>query len=366
MAQEEIKFSIADNGSASSPDGANVDLVVTYDPSMVNSDGAFIVTDVTGSIQKLSPSGQVVGTDQVTGLEPTSGTVATDNELFIRTDPTTMPIVTSEGFAFTIDNKADTLRPDGTTPGYIELDDENGSEAGFSHTDTPDYGLLSFLSNGNPATNFTETAVTCFVTGTQIRTMRGDVAVEHLAAGDLVVTASGETRAIRWIGHRTMDCSRHPAPAEVMPVRIAAHAFGPDRPARDLVVSPGHAICVEMMGENLIPASSLLNGTTIVQQDVQRVTYWHVELDSHDLLLAENLPAESYLDMDNRSFFADAAAVMLHATPDAPVMTHADFCRPFHASGLVVEAVRQATLGIARRQTYAATSSDPAASSSSS
>ena len=62
-----------------------------------------------------------------------------------------------------------------------------------------------------------------------------------------------------------------------------------------------------MLGEVLIPASSLVDGTTIVQEHVERFTYWHVELDSHDILLAENLPAESYLEMSNRGFFTDAA-----------------------------------------------------------
>ncbi len=40
----------------------------------------------------------------------------------------------------------------------------------------------------------------------------------------------------------------------------------------------------------------LINGTTITREPVVAVTYWHVELDAHDILLAEGLPAESYLD----------------------------------------------------------------------
>ena len=83
-------------------------------------------------------------------------------------------------------------------------------------------------------------SVTCFVTGTMIRTTRGDCAVEDLATGDAAVTASGEMRPIIWLGHRTSKCARHPRPHEVMPVRIAAYASGENRPARDLLVSPGH------------------------------------------------------------------------------------------------------------------------------
>ena len=184
----------------------------------------------------------------------------------------------------------------------------------------------------------------CFVSGTLIRTERGDVMVEALAVGDLVVTASGTHRPIRWIGHRVTDCRRHPHPDEAQPVRVLAHAFGHQRPMRDLRVSPGHALCVDLLGEVLIPAATLVNGSTIVQEDVDRVTYWHVELDSHDILLAENMPAESYLDMGNRPFFAEAGLIALDGGPDVRVegsdRTHADFCRPFHVDGPVVEAVR--------------------------
>jgi hypothetical protein len=155
------------------------------------------------------------------------------------------------------------------------------------------------------------------------------------------VTTSGARRPIVWIGHRVLDCRNHPSPNEVMPVRISAHAFGPNRPARDLYVSPGHAICVDLIGEVLIPAAALVNGTTIQQIEMDSVTYWHVELDSHDIILAENLPAESYLDMENRTFFKENGVVAFNTIPpDASSLTHADFCRPFHMDGTLVEAAR--------------------------
>ncbi len=198
----------------------------------------------------------------------------------------------------------------------------------------------SALVNGTTGDAYTP-APPCFVTGTLIRTVRGDVAVEDLSVGDLAVTASGATRPIIWIGQRTTECARHPRANEVLPVRIAAHAFAENRPARDLVVSPGHSIAVDLLGEVLIPASSLINGTTIRQESAERVTYWHVELESHDLLVTENLPTESYLDMGNRGFFPrPGEALALHGVPDAAPATHADFCRPFHATGPVVDFVR--------------------------
>ena len=186
-------------------------------------------------------------------------------------------------------------------------------------------------------------ATVCYCTGTRIRTTRGDVAVEDLRVGDLAVTASGEQRPIRWIGHRVTETSRYTDPHLVMPVRVCAHAFGEGRPARDLRLSPGHALCLDLMGEVLIPVMALINGSTVVQEEVESVTYWHVELDRHDILLAENMPAESYLDMANRRFFAEGDVVDILATPDgeATSRTHADFCRPFYAAGSFVAVARQ-------------------------
>ena len=180
----------------------------------------------------------------------------------------------------------------------------------------------------------------CFASGTRIRTERGDVAVEALRIGYRVVTSSGRLREVRWLGHRTLESRKHPHPAAVMPIRIAAHAFGKNRPARDLDVSPGHAICVDVGGEVLIPAAALVNGTSIRQVSCDAVTYWHVELESHDILLAEGLPAESYLEMGNRGFFKEADVVSLGAEPDGRGPTHADFCRPYHDHGPLLDAVR--------------------------
>ena len=171
------------------------------------------------------------------------------------------------------------------------------------------------------------------------------MAVEDLRIGDIVVTASGEHRPIRWLGHRVINCRSYPDSANIMPIRIAAQALGKNKPARDLYVSPGHSICVNLIDEVLVPASALINGSTITQLDVDEVTYWHVELSSHDVLLAENLPAESYLEMGNRGFFRESDVTTLAALPDAPVdaaeMTRSGFCRPFHADGRIVDAIKQ-------------------------
>ncbi len=181
-------------------------------------------------------------------------------------------------------------------------------------------------------------AAPCFVRGTRIRTPRGEVAVEALAIGECVVTASGEARAIAWIGWRMVDCTRHPEPRKVWPVRIAAGAFGRGAPRRDLFLSPDHAVFVD---DVLIPVKYLVNGGSIAQVRRKSVTYYHVELPRHDVLLAEGLPAESYLDTGDRANFANGGAVMrLH--PDfASRVWEAEGCAPLVVSGPVVAGVRR-------------------------
>jgi hypothetical protein len=180
----------------------------------------------------------------------------------------------------------------------------------------------------------------CFVAGTQIRRPEGDVPVETLQVGDLVLTSSGEARPIKWIGHRDVDCRRYPDPTSGHPVRIAADAFGPNRPSQDLLVSNGHGICLDLCGEVLIPVGYLINGATIATAAIDEVSYWHVELDSHDILIANNLPAESYMDMDNRAFFEDET-VGLEGLDRSNGKTHEDFCRPVAIGGQVLAFARE-------------------------
>jgi hypothetical protein len=178
----------------------------------------------------------------------------------------------------------------------------------------------------------------CFAEGTQILTERGEVAIECLRVGDRVLTASGRSAPIRWLGHRSINLRHLVDQAAAQPIRIAKHAFGHGRPSRDLLVSPGHSVCVDVLGEVLIPAGCLVNGATVSQSDLDAVTYWHVELDAHDIVVANGLPCESYIDCGNRSFFSTGDGGVDPLRTD---LTLADYCRPFVAAGAIVEAVRQ-------------------------
>ena len=178
--------------------------------------------------------------------------------------------------------------------------------------------------------------VVCFARGTRIATPAGDVAVEELAPGRLVWTASGGQAPIVWIGRRRIDCTRHPRPRLAWPVRIRAHAFGEALPRRDLWVSPQHALYLHGV---LIPARCLIDGDCVAQVPVAEVEYWHIELPRHDVVLAEGLPAESYLDCGDRMFLDDGAVIALH--PDfASQVWESRACAPLKVAGPEVEAVR--------------------------
>ena len=141
----------------------------------------------------------------------------------------------------------------------------------------------------------------CFVAGTRILTRHGEVPVESLQPGDDVVAVlAGQLLPVVWVGRRTVHCAAEDRPAEMWPFRIRAHAFGPGRPHRDLFLSPDHAVHVDGM---LVPVRHLENGASIIRERRDSVTYYHVELARHDILLSEGLGSESYLDTGNRDDF---------------------------------------------------------------
>ena len=128
------------------------------------------------------------------------------------------------------------------------------------------------------------------------------------------------------------------------PVLVRAGAFDDATPHRDLRLSPDHAVHVNGV---LIPVKHLINGTTIAREAVvDEVVYYHIELPTHDVLLAEGLPAESYLDVgDRRGFDNGGEVIRLHPDFGAPRATgaarwEASGCAPLVVRGRILERVR--------------------------
>jgi autotransporter passenger strand-loop-strand repeat protein len=209
-----------------------------------------------------------------------------------------------------------------------------------------DYSAAMFQVTGDTGSGSLVTELPCYAAGTHIATAHGEVPVEALAPGDMVLTHAGEPAPVRWVGHRRVDCRRHPKPRDLWPVRVRAGAFGRGLPHRDLLLSPDHAV---FAGGVLIPVRYLINGATVIQEIAERVAYWHVELDRHSVILAEGLPCESYLDTGNRAAFANGgAAAQVH--PDFALRVwDAKSCAPLVLGGAHLAAAKRHLLAQAAR-----------------
>lgn len=141
----------------------------------------------------------------------------------------------------------------------------------------------------------------CFMAGTAVRTPTGDVAVETLKTGDLVTLSDGRIAPVSWLGVQTVSMV-FTDPLRILPVRVKADALGAGLPQRDLLLSPDHALLVDGI---LAQAGALVNGVSIVREtQVPAVfTYYHVEVADHSLILAENVPAETFVDNVDRMAF---------------------------------------------------------------
>lgn len=171
-----------------------------------------------------------------------------------------------------------------------------GSEKFVFFPDYPDAtgklpGLIKIGNDGKPI-------FICFVAGTMILTPKGEVPVEELCAGDMVMTRDNGPQPLRWVGKATV-----PVDEVMAPVRIRAGAFGPGRPARDLRVSPQHRLLVSGaaleltmgMDEALVPAKHLVNDSTILRdRSEELVTYHHILFDRHEIITSDGLPTESF------------------------------------------------------------------------
>lgn len=187
----------------------------------------------------------------------------------------------------------------------IPQPDANGVEPVFDPTQSFTFSGIKKLLAADDGTLLPApfAGVPCFAAGTMIATPTGPRAVQTLLAGDLLSTVDHGALPVLWVGHcqiGTRDLDLRP---NQRPILIAAHALGPNRPARDLIVSPQHRMLItsriaqRMTGQSdvLVAARHLVGMPGITVQLVDTITYWHVLLEGHQLLLAEGAVTESLL-----------------------------------------------------------------------
>ncbi len=166
----------------------------------------------------------------------------------------------------------------------------------------------------------------CFLAGTVIATPRGGRPVETLAVGDVVTTSDGRSVPVRWVGRRTVVTAFGPGP-EQAPVEIAAGALGPDLPARPLRLTADHALLLDGV---LVQAGALV-GTAARRLTAaelgERYMVYHVETEAHDLILAEGVAAETFLDTVTRRRFDNVAEYVALYGDVAPTLVEMDLPR---------------------------------------
>ena len=199
-----------------------------------------------------------------------------------------------------------------------------------------EYFYLGQDSSGT-GTDITVSTAPCYCPGTLILTDSGEVPVQDLKIDDQMMTMSGQLRPIKWIGRRSYGGRFLLGQKHILPVCIKAGALDENTPQRDLWISPHHAMYLEGV---LIEARDLVNGVSIVQpDDTDAVEYFHIELDTHDVIIAEGSLSETFIGDDSRGMFHNAHEypVLYPEEQQAPVRYYAPRCD----SGYEVEAARQ-------------------------
>jgi autotransporter-associated beta strand protein len=277
-----------------------------------------------------------------------SGPITFGSDVTLAIDGTTMPSNTIDGF--TAGDMIDLTSIGNVSGSHVDMnyltnvltitEDNATYQLQFDKNEifAGDFFHLMKDNNGiGSGTLITEDQVACYCRGTGIATPHGDVPVERLAIGDLVMTASGALRPIKWIGTRSYGSRFIMGRKDILPICFKAGSLDDNVPTRDLWISPHHAMYLEGV---LIEAKDLVNGVSIVQAErVEKVEYFHIELATHDVIIAEGALSETFVDDDSRAMFHNAHQyAALYADEE---MTPTRYCAPRRDHGYEVEVVRQ-------------------------
>jgi len=194
--------------------------------------------------------------------------------------------------------------PDGTTPidtlssGNLVL---TSDPAGFPSSGT--FTVVPQEVDGQPVFVTDDLVVICFTRGTLIDTPDGPRLIEDLKVGDLILTLDHGAKPVQWIGSRSISSSTLKRQPNLCPIRIRAGALGPDLPATDLLVSPQHRVMLSSRivaqmfdtDEVLVPAKKLLGLPGVEVVSDSPVEYFHLLLESHEIVIANGAPCETLL-----------------------------------------------------------------------
>ncbi|CAI3952427.1 Hint domain-containing protein [Commensalibacter papalotli (ex Botero et al. 2024)] len=194
----------------------------------------------------------------------------------------------------------------GNSP-YVQLNFKNDAgETAIINLNVDMQGQVNIVQTTDGSGGVAYYLSVCFNQGTLIQTIDGVKAVEALRRGDLVKTKGG-ARAVSWVGHKTKETGTSSRKEDFL-VLIKKDALADNVPSRDLRVTGEHCLYLE---DKLVPARMLVNGRSIVYDfETTSYTIWHVECAAHQVIFAENVAVESYLDTGNRYTFEGCDNVM--------------------------------------------------------
>jgi fibronectin-binding autotransporter adhesin len=218
---------------------------------------------------------------------------------------------------FVSDTNNDAIATLNTVTSQLTVTGDGGTSAILQLDPSEDYSGLTFVTS--QAGSGTDVGVLCFCAGTRIATPSGEVPVERLRVGDEVLTQRGVARKITWIGAGRVLATRGQRSAAT-PVIVRKGALAHNVPSRHLRLTKGHSLYLDGV---LVPVEELINHRSILWDDrAQEVELYHIELASHDVLVADGAPAESYRDDGNRWLFRNTNKFWQDSAqpPCAPVL----------------------------------------------
>ncbi|MBO1361342.1 Hint domain-containing protein, partial [Acetobacter sacchari] len=153
---------------------------------------------------------------------------------------------------------------------------------------------------------------TCFLTDSQISTPSGYRPIQHIAVNDdVIVYSNGMQKAVsvKWIGTgRVRVNGSLPDDRAGYPVRILENAISEGVPFKDMLVTAEH--CLFFDGK-FVPARMLVNGGSIFYDTtITSYDYYHIETETHSVIMADGMLTESYLDTGNRRSFTQLGNVV--------------------------------------------------------
>jgi len=217
---------------------------------------------------------------------------------------------------------------------------KDGKTTTLNVTGIGDYGYaLGSDPNGNLIYEV------CFLTGSMIKTLKGEIAVEDICIGDQVLTFDWKLNkeipsTIRWVGSKTIKVNSTLMDDEAgYPVRIVKNAIAEGIPYKDLLITAEHSLFFE---DKLIPVRMLVNGYSIYYDySITDYTYYHIETDRHSVIWADGMLTETYLDTGNRSQFKQHGNYVLFSPVYTPKQWEQDAAAALGVERHIVEPLYQ-------------------------